>query len=193
MKIRATIPAPLAQPLEVRVQSHRPPINLMESSGDNAHMESVMKKILISVAVLSAVSLSPLQAMSADDGTVIDWKTVEGRWQNWMRELAAEGHAQLQKNPADKLLAENDKFGCVDTDNPNNPPGSKNVCRSVSIAYVGRDRLPMMGIDVSLYDDTEKNKLMTITRTVCDLLKAECWTFETNKRWKVKPGQIKNI
>jgi len=165
----------------------------MESSGDNAHMEGAMKNLLISVAVLCAVSLPPSQAMSADNGAVTDWKTVEGRWQNWMRELAAEGHAQLEKDPDDKLLAENDKFGCVDTDNPNNKPGSKNVCRLQAIAYVGRDRLPMMGIDVSLYDDTEKNNLMTITRTVCDLLKAECWTFETNKRWKVRPGQIKNI
>ncbi len=187
MKIRATIPAPLAQPLEVRVQSHKPPINLMETSGDNAHMENLMKKLLISVAVLCAVSLPPSQAMSADNGAVTDWKTVEGRWQNWMRELAAEGHAQLEKAPDDKLLAENHKFGCVDTDNPNNKPGSKNVCRLQAIAYVGRDRLPMMGIDVSLYDDTEKNKLKTISRTVCDLIKAECWTFETNERWKVKP------
>ena len=159
----------------------------MESSGDNAHMESVMKKLLISVAVLCAVSFSPLQAMSADDGAVTDWKTVEGRWQNWMRELADEGRAQLEKKPDDSILLQNDRFDCSDRDNPNNKPEMKNVCRSISVAYL-RDGTPILGMDESFYDDARNNKLKTITRTICDLNKQECWTFETNNRWKMKVG-----
>ena len=140
-----------------------------------------MKKTTVIIAVFLAVASLPGPALSKEAdkaGSVRGYETIEARWRHWMRDHIAEGQRQLRDRPDDSFLSElNNRFICWEV--------KKNICMFFAFYYL-KDGTPIVGVDDSVYDDAHENKLKTLRRRICDLHKAECWIFETNKRTPLK-------